>query len=189
MLRQWIYGLVVMLAIAYAVGCKSDAVVMHYGSTLRDGQKTYHPRQMVNLDSIESYDRLKELVDSLACEGPLPTVKFQIGDTIKYVSFNNICWDNFICVLIKSRNVLSFIDDKVNRDRIYNLSEMDLIMYNHYFNPDKSMYWSEDPRKAVISITYKGKDIKHLSMLLNKITNAYDKLELELPLIVAIGRR
>lgn len=110
-----------MLVIACAIGCKSEPVVMHYGLAFDNDEIAYSDRAIVELNSVKSYEPLKKMVDSLACEeAPMPLFEFGKGDTTKFVLFYNFCSD--LLPLIKFRNVLTFIDDKVVKEREYDLS-------------------------------------------------------------------
>ena len=68
------------------------------------------------------------------------------------------------------------------------IDSLEEYIYKHYTNNGDSYQFSENPKKAKISISYKNLPLRELKSLLNKILISFETVELEVPLILILDR-
>ncbi len=110
------------------------------------------------------------------------------GATLIELWLANPCWVDAVCMLIKKRNVLRIKDEAILVNSTHSLDSLDYFVSKHYNNNGQSPYFSEHPRKAIISITYDQRPISGLRAFLLQIVKAYDKSSTDAPLIVMLDK-
>ena len=132
--------------------------------------------QRVSIIDLNTYERFSDLVvriEQLSCQDSIPAIEIQTKQTRKLVAFHSQCWEEVGCTLIKRRNKLKIINDSIQIDRRITLDSIDTYLKSHYLNDNDSYLFSENPRKAMVSVQYKNDSIGKLENLIDRITDSY----------------
>ena len=147
-----------------------------------------HKVSIIDLNTYEQFNDLVERIEQLSCQDSIPTLKIQGKQVSKLIAFHNICWEEIGCILVKRRNKLKIINDSIQIDRKISLDSIDTYLKEHYLNVNDSYLFSEDPRKAMVSIEYENHSIGNLENVIDRITDSYSKLSIEIPLVLVLER-
>ncbi len=147
-----------------------------------------HRISVVPSNNYQKFDDLVAQIEKLSCQDSIPTFKIETNNAIKLVAFHNPCWEEFGCILLKRRNILKIINDSIRINRNVALDSIDEFMKMHYINEENSYLFSKNPKKAMVSVEYRNHGLKNLENTIDKITDAYSKLELEIPLVLMLER-
>ena len=126
-------------------------------------------KQGVNLETSSSYD-----IDLI-----MQLMKEEKVDTNLIVVHNGYKTDAYLDKILKLQS-LGFKNSVIVLDSINEFMKM------HYLNEDKSYLFSENPKEAMVSIEYRNYELNNLENTIDKITSAYSKLELEIPLVLML---
>ena len=178
--------LITYIGLLFVISCKStsDPTIRQYGYYNENDNNVI---VSIDLEQYDSFDTLYRRIESIACNDSLSEIIIHNGNTeIKQIRLFNPCWKTDI-ICIRKRNVLRIIDDEIHVDTIFSLDRLESTMTKHYNNYGKSPYYSEQPNKALISISYENKEMDNLSNLLNRITACFDPIRNDNPLVIEIN--
>jgi hypothetical protein len=138
----------------------------------------------VEPSQFQSFDNLVERVEQVICNDSIPAISIKENGVEKIVRIANPCWEGVACILIKRRNILKIEDEKIKMEFPVSLDSLETYISNHYNNNGKSYRFSESANRAIISISFREKDMENLRSILSKIIKFHTSLNLNLPLVV-----
>ncbi len=142
----------------------------------------FHPVQLVKYQGPDGYSHLLKDLDSLYNNAERPIFEIQKEGEIRWVELQNIFRDG--CYMINPRNMLLIRNDTIFKGNPKPIKYLYHGLRNHYFNPYDNPLYSEDPRKAVISLYYNEKPLTNLNNVLWDITSYYEILPVPVPLFI-----
>ena len=145
-----------------------------------------HRISIVKLDLYEEYSDLVDRIQVLSCLDSIPTIKIETKEVDKLVALYNPCLKEDGCILIKQRNKLRILNDSIQVNRSIAFDSIDAYMHKHFINEYNSEFFSENPRKALVTVEYKKHDFKNLVTIIDGVTEGYSNLSLELPLVLIL---
>ncbi len=145
-----------------------------------------HRVSIIQPDSFAVFGDLIRHVDELSCLDSIPSIYLETKKVNKTIALSSICWFEHGCILIKPRNRLLIRDGQVQLGRSIGLDSLDEVMRAHYLNYGELEQFSEDPRKALVSIQFSGHDFGSLQEIVDKITDSFLKLKLDVDLILTL---
>lgn len=174
----------VLFTVIILISC-SDKKNLEYGFINEFNQ---HRISIVEVDEYRNFNDLVNRIEELSCQDSIPAFKIKTKYVEKLVALHNPCWEEFGCILIKRRNKLKIKNDSIKINRTITLDSIETYIKKHYINEFNSYSFSENPRKAMISIEYENHEMKNLEITIDKITDAYSKLKLKIPLVIMLER-
>jgi hypothetical protein len=60
----------------------------------------------LNPSEFKNFKGLLIRVDDIVCNDSIPKITLEVENEIRAVYFSNPCWENFLCIFIKERNVI-----------------------------------------------------------------------------------
>gem|GEM_PF-5154068 len=136
------------------------------------------------MNSQTSFSDLGELISEVVCNDSIPMIEIKENRITKHIRIFGDCSTTVHCYT--RRNVLSIKDEQIYLDTIYSLDHLETLVEKHYMNNSKSMYFSKDPYKAFIEISYDKIGCQNLPKVLDVITDSFDKLNLDVPLVIKL---
>ena len=161
--------LLLISTLVYLYSCQSKAT--HNFGFINEFNK--HKVSIIDLNTYEQFNDLVERIEQLSCQDSIPTLKIQGKQVSKLIAFHNICWEEVGCILVKRRNKLKIINDSIQIDRKISLDSIDTYLKEHYLNVNDSYLFSEDPRKAMVSIEYENHSMGNLENVIDRICLLY----------------
>ena len=139
---------------------------------------------VIDFRKFSAYKALYCRIEEINCHDSIPILKFGDKQIEKRINILSMCEPQYSC--ISRRNILEIIDDKIHIEKIYELDSLSVMIEKHYNNFGKSPYFSESPKRAIISIVCDKISMLNLLNLLNSVTRIYDNLNIETPLLLRL---
>ena len=97
---------------------------------------------------------------------------------MKTIYFQNPCWENFGCILLKEKNVIEIHNNKISKNfgEFYSLDSLKNILKRDYENNGKDPSLSDNPEKLLIQISYDKNKFKNFEQTLNKLIETYEEI-------------
>jgi len=130
----------------------------------------------IDLGQFESFDTLFSRVDEVFCEDSIPVIELVNECKYKYIPLIGRCSYNGMVYRLKERNVLRIVDEQFCRSDFDEVDSFDFILDQFIMNPTNREDKSESPKKALIIISYKDEGIDGLPELLERMTDAADRI-------------
>lgn len=78
-------------------------------------------------------------------------------------------------MLIKERNVLNILDDKIRRE--YDMDKLEWIYEEIYLNKEQLHVYSRNPDEVVVRITYDKKEMTRLKEIILRIVRKFEEMK------------
>ena len=144
---------------------------------------------IVEPDAYPSFSKLVQRAQHIICQDSIPTIKLLNKKSIKYVGLDQICMAGVSCIYRDRRETLEIRDNQIITNIILPTDSLPQVMKLHYFNFGKREYFSTQPSKARISISFLDYQPDQLKIILASILSTYSSLG-EMPqLSVSLERR
>lgn len=141
----------------------------------------------VEPDDYYSFEAMLQRIDSISCSDSLPAIRIIDGHIERRIALLNPC-PNHGSYSLKVRDRLQITDNKIEVSKTDNLDSLEVYLSLHYYNYGQSHLFSDDPRKARITISYKDKPMTGLKPLLLRIVRWYEQQEKEVPQAITMHR-
>lgn len=134
---------------------------------------------------------LDNRMQDIACSDSLPKITFNSEDTIKTIYFSEGCRRNYICILIIEKNIIQVTKDSVFKGSdVLPIKDLFSIMDKDYHNFGNDLMYSDSPDRIGINIVYeRDEKVEELIPLLDKITNAFEALNVNDPLRIYLSEK
>lgn len=132
----------------------------------------------LNLSKFNNWKELLERTEQIVCNDSIPKISLKSDSIIKRIYFQNPCWKNFSCFLIKEKNIIEIYNDTINKsnEKFYSLDSLAMVLKRDIDNNGQNPSWSDNPEKLLIYISYDNYGIKKLSNTLNLLTQAFEQV-------------
>ena len=132
----------------------------------------------LNLKEFKSWNALRERTEEISCNDSVPKITLKTEKELKTIYFQNPCWENFACILIKQKNVIEIHNDTVNKNfrNFYPIDSLKNILRRDVANNGKNPELCEKPEKLLIYISYDNMQTEKLLKTLNIVTQEYEKI-------------
>jgi len=165
-----IFGLFLLLSM---VSCGvSEPELCVYGAW---GRASVHKAtSIIPLDEYSDYSALLSRIRETQLGGDVPVIELHDGQEIVHVWLHNI-HPHTGCVLIKERNVLNILDDKIRRE--YDMDKLEWIYEEIYLNKEQLHVYSRNPDEVVVRITYDKKEMTRLKEIILRIVRKFEEMK------------
>ena len=165
-----ISGLFLLLSIASCWDSEPELCV--YGAW---GRSSVHKTtSIIPLDKYSDYSALLIRIRQTQLDGDVPVLDIHDGHEIVHVWLHNI-HPHTACVLIKERNVLNILDDKIRRE--YDLDSLEWIYEEIYLNKEQLTIYSRNPDDVVVRITYDEREMTRLKEIILRVVRKFDEMK------------
>jgi hypothetical protein len=132
----------------------------------------------LNLKKFNNWNELIERAERISCNDSVPKITLKTENTLKTIYFQNPCWENFGCVLIKEKNIFEIHNNKISKKfgELYSLDSLKSILKRDYENNGKDPSLSDNPEKLLIQISYDEKEFENFEQTLKKLTETYEEI-------------
>ncbi|SHM83499.1 hypothetical protein SAMN05720268_0854 [Polaribacter sp. KT 15] len=132
----------------------------------------------LNIKKFNNWNELIERAERISCNDSVPKITLKTENTLKTIYFQNPCWENFGCILIKEKNVIEIHNNKISKNfgELYSLDSLKSILKRDYENNGKNPSLSDNPEKLLIQISYDKKEFKNFEQTLKKLTETYEEI-------------
>jgi len=132
----------------------------------------------LNLKKFNNWNELIERAEKISCNDSVPKITLKTNKALKIVYFQNPCWKNFGCILIKEKNVIEIHNNKVRKNfgELYSLDSLKSILKRDYENNGKNPSLSDNPEKLLIQISYDKDEYKKFEKTLEILTDTYEEI-------------
>nr|WP_321246988.1 hypothetical protein [uncultured Psychroserpens sp.] len=144
----------------------------------------------LNLNQFNDFKELLSRVEDITCNDSIPKITLDVENEIRTVYFSNPCWENFLCILIKERNVIEIENDSINKsDRdFFGLDSLNFALKRDIDNNGKNPRLARTPEKLMINISVDGKKwkeklVRNLELLTSTYTNITGNTNLTIVLV------
>ena len=129
----------------------------------------------LHLENFKSYKELVERTERIKCNDSFPKLILSKGNEMKTIYFQNFCYENYTCVLIKQRNTIQIYKDSViKNDLFYHMDSLAGILKKDLENYGKELFLCDAPDKLIIYISYDGNGLEKLPRTIDKLTEVYE---------------
>ena len=131
----------------------------------------------LQIENFKNYKELVERVERIKCNDSFPKLVLRKGDEIKSIYFQNFCYENYRCVLIKQRNTIQIYKDSIiKNDLFYPMDSLVSILKKDLENFGKVESLCDNPEKLFIYISLNKNWSEKLPYAIDKLTEAYDEV-------------
>ena len=173
------YLIMILLFGFLLFSCSSDQGRISYHGKLN--QSNQNLAVILKPELFDSFIEMLRRVEEIACHDSIPAIRIKGNRDDKIIGLHNRCMDGVLCIL---RDVLRIQDDLIMASQPEPLDSLSSYIYQHYYNPNKTAYFSDSPFYASISISYDQHDLSNLPLLLDLLIDHHDALELDVPIKV-----
>lgn len=115
---------------------------------------------------------------SAACHDSIPKVSFETDKEKKVVYLGNYCPEDYLCVLVKQKNILIMHNDSISKggEKFYALDSLAPFLKRDLENKGKDPLWSDHPNKLAIYLSYDDHSFENFEATLDTLTKTYEKL-------------
>lgn len=130
----------------------------------------------IKLMSFQTWDDLIKRIDKIVCNDSIPKITLKSEKEIKTVYLFNPCWENYGCILTKSKNEIIIYDDTINKSyqNFYPLDSLENVLERDLKNNGKNPILSDSPNRLFISISYHEYNSKKIIQILDRLTTIYE---------------
>ena len=169
------------LLILIIVGCKNYEkkenllVQKEFGKWRKDNDSL---SVELNHKKFNNWIELIERAETISCNDSVPKITLKTEKTLKTIYFQNPCWENFGCILLKEKNVIEIHNNKISKNfgEFYSLDSLKNILKRDYENNGKDPSLSDNPEKLLIQISYDKNKFKNFEQTLNKLIETYEEI-------------
>ncbi|WP_198553867.1 hypothetical protein [Tenacibaculum sp. Bg11-29] len=170
-----------IILILTIIGCQNSEkkekqlIQKEYGKWRKDNDSL---SVELNLKGFKNWNDLLERTEKIACNDSVPKITLQTDKGLKTIYFQNPCWKNFGCILIKQKNVIEIHNDTINKfdKNFYPLDSLKSVLKRDLENNGKNPSLCDSPEKLLIYVSYDNFETKKLLKTLNKLTQAYEQI-------------
>jgi hypothetical protein len=132
----------------------------------------------LNLKKYNSWKELIERAERISCNDSVPKITLKTEKILKTIYFQNPCWENFGCILIKQKNVIEIHNNKISKNfgELYPLDSLESILKRDYENNGKNPSLNDNPEKLLIQISYDKNGFKNFEKTLIRLTETYERI-------------
>ena len=132
----------------------------------------------LELNRFDNWKDLLKRTERIACNDSLPKITLKTNTEIKTIYFQNPCWENFDCILIKQKNTIEIHNDTINKnyEHFYPLDSLENVLRRDIENNGKNPMLSDRPDKLLIYISYDKNGLQKLPQTLDKLTQVYERI-------------
>ena len=132
----------------------------------------------LNLKEFNNWKELIEQAERISCNDSVPKITFITEKILKTIYFQNPCWENFGCILIKEKNVIEIHNNKISKNfgELYPLDSLESILKRDYENNGKNPSLNDNPEKLLIKISYDKNGFKNFEQTLIRLTETYERI-------------
>lgn len=145
----------------------------------------------VKLIQYDSFKQISDRVEKIVCHDSIPMIELHSKENKKLIFFQNPCWKNYGCILIRLRNIFKIKNDTIFKGGFAFLPDsLEYILRKDIENKDKDILFSQGKERLIISISYDEKEyrIDRLLNTLDRVTDAYKKITDTTDMIIFIER-
>lgn len=169
------------LLILTIVGCKNYEkkenllVQKEFGKWRKDNDSL---SVELNLKEFKNWHELIERAERISCNDSVPKITLKTENILKTIYFQNPCWENFGCILIKEKNVIEIHNNKISKNsgELYSLDSLKNILKRDFENNGKNPSLSDNPEKLLIQISYDKNEFKNFEKTLEKLIKTYEEI-------------
>lgn len=182
--------LTLLLITVVILSCKNpkyNIIVKNYPNYYSNNDSTVI---LLDLSKFKTFNDLIKRIDKIYCDDSIPKITLKTDTHIKNIYPIAYCYEKFACILIKEKNIIEIHNDIVIKaDRRYSLDSLIKIMTKDYFNFGKDPFYSSNPKKIVLYISYNENGLKKLPKLLEFITNTFEEINTKNELRISLHER
>ncbi|WP_198913926.1 hypothetical protein [Tenacibaculum finnmarkense] len=132
----------------------------------------------LNLKEFNNWNELIERAERISCNDSVPKITLKTENILKTIYFQNPCWENFGCILIKEKNVIEIHNNKISKNsgELYSLDSLKNILKRDFENNGKNPSLSDNPEKLLIQISYAKNEFKNFEKTLQKLIETYEEI-------------
>jgi hypothetical protein len=132
----------------------------------------------LNLKEFNNWNELIERAERISCNDSVPKITLKTENILKTIYFQNPCWENFGCILIKEKNVIEIHNNKISKNsgELYSLDSLKNILKRDFENNGKNPSLSDNPEKLLIQISYDKNEFKNFEKTLEKLIETYEEI-------------
>jgi hypothetical protein len=161
------------------VGCQTNGkkenllVQKEFGKWRKDNDRL---SVELNLEKLNNWNELIERAERISCNDSVPKITLKTEKILKIIYFQNPCWENFGCILIKEKNVIEIHNNKISKNfgELYSLDSLKSILKRDYKNNGENPSLSENPEKLLIQISYDKNEFKNFEQTLIELIETYE---------------
>ena len=93
----------------------------------------------LNYKKFNNWIELIERVETISCNDSVPKITLKSENILRTIYFQNPCWKNFGCILLKEKNVIEIHNDKISKNsgELYSLDSLKNILKRDFENNGK----------------------------------------------------
>jgi hypothetical protein len=185
-MRQLLKISFTLILILIFIGCKKDekkeqkpVVKKNVVVQTEFGKWNEHNESLgveLNFKKFDNWNDLVKRAGNIVCNDSIPKVTIKTNNHTKIIYFQHPCWESGASKPVKSNNVLEIDNDTIFKPKsnTFPLDSLESVLTKDIHNNGLNPYFSESPKKLVISITYdKESDFKNLGEILDRLTQQY----------------
>lgn len=169
------------LLILTIVGCKNYEkkenllVQKEFGKLRKDNDSL---SVELNYKKFNNWIELIERVETISCNDSVPKITLKSENILRTIYFQNPCWKNFGCILLKEKNVIEIHNDKISKNsgELYSLDSLKNILKRDFENNGKNPSLSDNPERLLIKISYDESEFKNFEKTLEKLIETYEEI-------------
>jgi hypothetical protein len=140
----------------------------------------------LELNRFKNWKELIDRTERISCNDSLPKITIKSGNIIKTIYFQNPCWKDVGCILIKQRNVIEIHNDTINKSdmNFYPLDSLQGVIKRDIENNGKDPDLCDNPEKLLFFVTFDNYQIEHLSKTLDILTESYSRITNKTDIII-----
>ena len=132
----------------------------------------------LNHKKFNNWIELIERAETISCNDSVPKITLKTKKKLKIIYFQNPCWENFGCILLKEKNVIEIHNNKISKNfgELYSLDSLKSVLKRDYENYGKDPSLSDNPKKLLVQISYDKNEFKNFEQTLNKLIKTYEEI-------------
>lgn len=132
----------------------------------------------LRLNSFKNFRELVSRTNKIVCNDSLPKITLTSEKKLKTIYFQNPCWENYGCILIKQKNTIEIHNDTISKawETYYSIDSLENVLRRDIENYGKNPMLADNPKKLLIYLSYDFKGLERLPKTLDLIIESYSKI-------------
>ena len=169
-----LFSIVCVIVISCTNNFNEERIVTHknYGWEIQNDSLIVD----VDYKEFKSFEGLVNHIENVVCEDHIPRITLKNKEYIQHINISNPCYLKYICVLVKSKNIITIYNDTVEKQGcFYPLDSLELVIKRDLNNYGKAPSYADHPDKLLFKITYDTDEFLKFPETLKTLVDVYEK--------------